>query len=65
MSVTATTVGLGPFQPAVRWDGQLYIHPDKFKTEDEAIELANALVAKINEATELEIAGAYFIYTER
>ncbi len=63
--ITATTVGLGPFQPAIRWDGELYIHPDEFANEDGAIVLANGLIAAIKNEVELTIAQHYFIYGER
>ena len=61
MSVTPTTVGLGPFQPAIKFDGRTFVHPDKFDSEDDAIVLANDLADKCREATLVEIATAYFI----
>jgi hypothetical protein len=63
--ITATTLGLGPFYPAVRWNGELFIHPDQFTTEDEAIVLANELVGAIKNEIELTIIQHHFIYVEK
>ncbi len=41
----ATTVGLGPFHPAINWRRKLWVAEVEFATEDEAIDDANRVVS--------------------
>jgi hypothetical protein len=56
----ATTKGLGPFKPAIRMNGVLYVLDQSFDNEDEAHAFANDLCQAIDEkAFEMIIAADY------
>jgi len=44
----ATSHGLGPFHPAIRWYDRLWVAPVTFATEDEAISAADGVVTLLN-----------------
>ncbi|HEX9613632.1 MAG TPA: hypothetical protein VGA05_08460 [Candidatus Bathyarchaeia archaeon] len=48
----ATTFGLGPFHPAIRWYNNLWVAEAEYKTKDEAKDEALALVGALNKRAE-------------
>lgn len=44
----ATTHGIGPFRPAIRWYGRLWVTEILFDIEDDALNAAEGVVALLN-----------------
>jgi hypothetical protein len=44
----ATSFGIGPFHPAIRWYGRLWVATVTFETEDEAYDVADGVVCYLN-----------------
>lgn len=43
--IYSTTIGLGPFLPAIRYGDRLYVdNRDEYKTENSALKVANSAV---------------------
>lgn len=50
-TIVATTTGLGPFRPAIRWNDNVWQHPSRsFDKEDDAIEYANKIMVQVGDA---------------
>jgi len=62
MNVRATTIGLGPFQPAIVFEGETWVHPEKYTNEDQAGDVANDLLFKIISLTKSQIIHSGFTY---
>lgn len=60
MPLFASTIGTGPYHPAVKYQDVTYVHPDTWDSEDEAAKVASELVDKVHEKTMEEIVCAYF-----
>jgi len=43
-----TTVGLGPFKPAIRWYDRLWVAGATFESEDEAASVADGVITYLN-----------------
>jgi len=56
----ATTVGQGPFQPAISWQGRLWVMPTEYASEDNAVIPAQQVLEQmLARATEALTAGGF------
>ncbi len=53
----ATTFGLGPFKPAIRWYDRLWVAKVEFESEDEACSVADGVVVYLNSEAADYISG--------
>ncbi len=58
--MTPTTVGLGPFNPAIRFNHDLFVNPVDYDNEDDALEIAQVLVRAISSTVLNQMASARF-----
>jgi hypothetical protein len=54
-AMSATTKGLGPFQPVVMISGVEYAYPGKFTTEDAALKVAVAAIERVKAFAPLSV----------
>lgn len=63
--VIATTVGTGPFKPAVRWNKRVWAHPTReFEHEDNALDFAKRVVTQVGDAINGALSSEDFQPTE-
>lgn len=60
----ATTVGQGPFEPAISWQGRLWVRHTPIAGEDEAVLPAQATLERMLARATEELTKAGFVPTK-